>query len=306
MRSYAMEAYELLYTEPTGDIAVEALRFKGVKGMRVKTIKAGEQVEAMCFSIVNNLEDVKRAKAAKKKSTEAQARFNEKCSYLNMERLANANFGTGDYLGTFTYAPGNQPESDEEAQRNMRNFVERLKYEWDKHKEYGPMKYIYCTERTEGKSGAKYHHHLILSGHGLSRDQVEAKWHFGIANTNRYQWQENGFSGWAHYMVQKKANRKNPQEKATRRRWAASTNLTKPKITRADKKITRKQAMRIAIAADHEASVIFEKAYPGYVLTSCEVRWSAYAPGPYIYARLRKKVTMDEGKRVQGDRKRGR
>ena len=296
MRSYAMEAYELIYTEPAGEMAVEALRFKGVKGMRVKTIKSGEQVEAMCFSIVNDMEAVKRAKAAKKQSTQAQARFNEKCSYLNMERLSNANFGVGDYLGTFTYAPGKQPKSDEEAQRNMRNFIGRLKYEWDKHKEYGPMKYIYCTERTEGKGGVKYHHHMILSGNGMTRDQVEAKWPYGIANTKRYQWQENGFSGWAHYMVQKKADRQRPQEKATRRRWAASTNLVKPTITRADRKITRKQAMRIATAAETEAAAIFEKAYPNCVLLSCEVRWSQYAPGPYIYARLRKKEEHEKRK----------
>ena len=50
---------------------------------------------------------------------------------------------------------------------------------------------IYITERTESAAyGVRWHHHVIMSGDGLTREEIEEKWtkrHGGFCNTRRAQ-----------------------------------------------------------------------------------------------------------------------
>ena len=59
-------------------------------------------------------------------------------------------------------------------------------------------------------------------------------------------------------------------------------------MTTADKKLSRRQMLRIAEAADTEAKAIFTRLYPGCEYLDCEVRRSEWVQGAYIYARMRR------------------
>ena len=305
--SYSMEAYEALYQEPAGEEAIEGLRHKDVNNYRMKAYHAGEQMDVICFPILKHLADIQRAKAAKAKSTEAQQKVNERNSLRKFKRKANANFGKGDLGMTLTFFDWEQPATIEEAQRHVQNYIERIKYERDKRC-LSKLKYMYTIAMTVCKDGIiKYHAHIIMSGNGMSRDEVEKKWPFGNANSKRYQWNPNGFAGFAHYMLMDKKERKGrrPQFTATTRRYACSKNLVDPKPVKSDKKLSRLQMKMIALAGEYQAADLFEKLYPGYELVNCEVSCSKYAPGAYLYAQMRRKVTEGEGKRLQTNRKRG-
>ncbi len=306
--AYSMEAYEALYPEPAGEEAIEGLRHKDLKNYRIKTFHHGEQLDVICFPILKHLADIQRAKEAKAKSTEAQKKVNERNMLRRFRRKANANFGKGDLRITLTFFDWEQPATDEEAQRLMRNFIARIQYERDKRR-LPKLRYMYVIEKTVSNAGVvKYHYHMMLSGDGMSQDDVEVRWPYGNANSNRYSWHPNGFAAFAHYILMDKTERKGrkPQYKATTRSFACSTNLTDPEPTTSNKKVSRRQMKMIALAGMYQAAALFGKLYPGYELVNCEVSCSKYAPGAYLYAQMRKKVTEDEIKRVQRNGKGGR
>lgn len=303
-----MEAYEALYPEPAGEEAIEGLRHKDLANYRRKTYHHGEQIDVICFPVLKHLTDIQRAKAAKAKSTEAQKRVNERNRLRRFRRKANANFGKGDFRITLTFFDWEQPATNEEAQRLIRNYIERIQYERNKRR-LPKLRYMYVIEMTESNAGiVKFHYHMILSGDGMSQDEIERKWPYGNANSNRYSWHINGFAAFAHYMLMDKTERKGrkPQYKATTRSFACSKNLIDPEPTTSNSKLSRRQMKMITLAGVYQAAVLFEKLYPGYELVNCEVNCSKFAPGAYLYAQMRKKVTEDEIKRVQGNGKRGR
>lgn len=277
---YSAREYEVLFDQ-TADTGI-SIR-PGVKACRTKTIKAGPVLECEIFPIWATQAQASQAKKAKGRTREAQKRLNERNAQKRITRKINANFGKGDLMITNTYRDGQQPETEEQAQRDMQNFTRRLKA-LRKRKGLGATKYVYITERTESKKyGIRYHHHAIISGDGLDRDEVEALWPYGNSNTKRYQTNDRHLTGFAHYITKKKAT----QEKITKRRWSASKNLDDPKTTVADHKISVRKMQRIAAQIEDEARAIFERAYPGYILAEAPtIRWSEYCAGVYIYATM--------------------
>lgn len=91
------------------------------------------------------------------------------------ERLILENFDNRDIWATFTYTE--EPETLEEAVRNMQNFIKRLNY---KRKKMGlkNARYVYTTEC--GSKG-RFHHHIVMDG-DLDMDTVEATWNKGKRN----------------------------------------------------------------------------------------------------------------------------
>lgn len=134
------------------------------------------------------------------------------------ERLILENFDNRDIWATFTYTE--EPETLEEAVRNMQNFIKRLNY---KRKKMGlkNARYVYTTEC--GSKG-RFHHHIVMDG-DLDMDTVEATWNKGKRNhLRRLQKDENGLVGAARYITKEK-ERKSKYQKT----WNASTGLRKPK-----------------------------------------------------------------------------
>lgn len=272
------ERYQALFTEQQGSgRAAET----GVSGYRVKTIKAGSTLEVEGYAIWDTRKMGTRARQETEKHRDQVQAINRRNSQKKLRRLINENFGAGDLLVTLTYDMYQQPQSDEEAQRSVRNFLIRLR---NRRRKLGldELKYVYTTEVTHGALGARYHHHLIING-GISRPVVENLWKSGLINTRIARPDAFGLSGWAHYM----SKQKETQEKASRRGWTCSRNLRQPKVTVSDHKLSRRRMRLIAEDMQQNGRQILESVYPGYKLAELpQIRWSPYVDGVYLSARM--------------------
>ena len=74
---------------------------------------------------------------------------------------------------TCEYPAGRQPGSDEQAKRDIRNMMNRVK-RMRSRRGLPALRYIYITERTESAAyGVRWHHHVIMSGDGLTREEID-------------------------------------------------------------------------------------------------------------------------------------
>lgn len=280
---YSAERYQALFTDQPG---TEGILHEGVHSYRVKRIQAGDTLEIEAFPIWDTCAIAQEARKQSEKHREAVKAVNLRNTQKNLRRMMNANFGRGDILLTLTYAPNQQPGSEEKAQRDIRNYLRRLR-RLRKKMGLPDLKYIYITETTHGAAGTRYHHHLIVNG-GISRDEIENLWAKGIANSKAAQPDAFALSGWAHYMSKQKIN----QEKAYTRGYAHSKNLKQPKITYADHKLSRRAMHQISQDMQARGTEILEKLYPGYLMAEApKVRTSGYVPGGYMLARMIRRKT---------------
>lgn len=278
----------------------------GVLMQRTKTIKAGPMVYVECFPVWD-CRTAQRAKAEARREAhrKAQERLNQRNARKKLDRLVNANFGSGDLIITCTYGHGKQPQDDKRAAKDICNYIKRIQYR-RKKRGLPEMKYIYVTEITvSAQYGVRYHHHIIMSG-GIGRDEAEACWgkkHGGICNAKKCQPTDRHLTGFSRYLTMDKRNRtmdedgKNPQRKM-RRGWTPSKNLTDPVESVADKKISIRKAGRIAetIGDFRKAKEIFEKLYPDCELLEVSAKRSQWAAGVYVYAEMRRRPPDGRGK----------
>lgn len=166
-------------------------------------------------------------------------------------QLANTNFTDKDLHVTATYNNKNLPSTIEEAEKEVSNYLRRVKYR--REKEGLPsLKYILVSEYNMAKDNeekpVRIHHHIFING-GLDRDTVEDLWsrrrikgkkkgeHMGYINADRLQPDENGVTALCAYLT------KNPNGK---KRWSSSQNLEKPWSRTNDHKYSRKQIEKLA------------------------------------------------------------
>ena len=153
---------------------------------RTTTTKAGDQLEADIYPSFGNKQDEPRTKK-KRESRPSQKNLNDKNARRYLVQLGNGNFGIGDLHVTCTYAKGTLPETEEEAERVVGNYLRRIAYRRKKLK-LPPLKYILVTEYGYSKDGDKItriHHHIIMNG-GMSRDEVEMMWTAERINWHKY------------------------------------------------------------------------------------------------------------------------
>lgn len=261
----------------------------GVIRQRAKTVKAGRHLYLDAYPIwdtamTRQAEDA--ARKVKAKDPEKRRRANARQAQRRLVWIVNANFGEGDILLTCTYPDERQPKSADEAHRDARNMIARLRR---LYKQLGvELKYVYVTETTTSAArGTRYHHHMIITG-GVSRETVEALWydrHGGFCNSRRAQKRPEGLTGWVKYITKQVGGV--DKGVATKRTWCRSRNMVIPQPTTADKKISRRRVERIAAEMDQdrpETRAILERIYPGYELVECEVRTSDWVTGAYIAA----------------------
>ena len=208
-----------------------------------------------------------RRRSRCKPTSEIQRRLNQK----NAE-----NFTEDDIALHLTYRPGEEPETKEGAQRDLQNYIRRLKRRYTKlGKEF---KYISCTEY--GKKTNRIHHHLIISG-GLDRDEIEKLWGRGYANSIRLQFGPDGVTGLAHYIA---------KDKLFFRHWNQSRNLVQPEPAQYDGKITMDEVGSLVDAIEEKnAWVQLEQRYPEYQLTSISYVRNAVNKGVYIHFEMRRR-----------------
>lgn len=251
---------------------------------RTKTIKSGDLVEVEIYPVYTG---GRRLPAAKQNTTpEAMQKINRRNAEKKFIRLVNANFTAGDLFVTCTHE-GDLPTA-EEAERDMRNFIARIRYRWKKSgRDMNEFKYIYVMEyRTEeearqrGRRKIRLHHHLLLPK-GLEREEIEKIWKHGGCDTRRLKPDVYGpaLLNLAGYLA------KDPRGT---RRWGASLNLKKPKVTISDGKITRHRAGRMG-SDEYERNRTLEKLYPACELIDVYSTINSYNGGVYIYAMMKRR-----------------
>ena len=228
-----------------------------------------------------------------KPSTEAQERYNRAKAKKKIVRLVNANFDNTDFFIHPTYEDWQAPQTEEEARRDIVNYLRRIKskrktelkrasaelaeleqFYAEKQSKFTaarldklrhkvkklsePFKYLYVMERQEYKSGRRkgqlnWHYHLFATA-GLDAETMEALWPYRI-NCNRYQPEKFGFEAAAKYIAKDPSGNKS---------FAYSKNLTQPTVKEPkDGRVTKRYVERIARERVDDRE-FWEKKFKGY------------------------------------------
>lgn len=264
--------------EETIEEKIEQLRRKGRRRIVCKTIISGEMLECEIYPSYSKKDVPRRPK--ENTSREAQKRINDKNSIKKMKRLIHTNFEFNkDLIVTPTYKDHYLP-TEEEARRDMTNYIRRLK-RVRKKQGLPELKYIYvigCEQEGKKSKKVRIHHHLIIND--MDRDLVESLWGKGRIETKRLQPDEYGVEGLAKYMAYQSQGSK---------RWYASRNLKQPKVYKSYTKLSRRKMEQLARKQiDWEET--FEKIYRGkYKYSDCSMYESDITGGFYLYCRMKRR-----------------
>ena len=293
-----MTDYEALYDLPEG-----VYDGRGVEGVRTATIRAGRSLEVMCHPIAR-LTPGQRREARAKRTTPAMAKVNLRNTQRHYMRLLEENFTGEALVATLTYSYPVEdygmcdleelsdiydrqglPEDPERVKMDVRNLLARIKRRMaSAGADPSELKWIQRIE--EGKTPPvaglppKYHVHMVIEGKGVSRELVERLWSAGHTHVDRFDLTGDGPARLARYLS---------KQRRGGRWWSHSRNLRIPAPRISDRRISRRRLSRIAVDVQRDGRAILEGMYPGYRLVEAEVKFSDYAPGAFIYARLRRR-----------------
>lgn len=233
--------------------------------IREKRIYCGkDHMEVDIIPLTNGHLKKKRRKKREKVSAPSQRNLNDKNAKRYFSQLVKANFGKGDLHVTCTYKPKYLPKTIEEAEKEVTNFIRRINY---RRKKMGlkNAKYIIITE-TKDKQGkqVKVHHHIFISG--MDRDLLEDLWSkkgesMGFVNADRLQVDgDGGLIPITRYLTKNRAGKK---------RWRGSQNLTRPEVAVNDSKYSKRKLNEMAMIYDEDKNFWNQK-YPGWNMVTCE------------------------------------
>ncbi len=257
----------------------------GSMGYRRHRVKAGPRMEVDIYPAFGR-DDIGKLRNLKEKvSTEAMRRYNEERSVRKAVLLADANFDEKDVSLTLTYK-GNPP-SFEEARKDIRNFINRIK-RYRKRLHMPDLKYMYTVENSFEGTRQRIHAHMLLSGPGGNKSlgdyryDLEQMWERGYANADRLQPDRNGLEAIVRYMLKQ-------ERKKGQRKWCGSRNLKRPVEDKRDCCMSNRKVRRLAENFEVIAKETMEKLYPSYVHVSTKVFASDVVQGFYIHTVMRKK-----------------
>lgn len=239
---------------------------------REKIHKCGEFLEVDIFPVF----EYQRGRSKKRKpTTETQQRLNQRNAEKKLTRLLNTNFTKHDIRFDLTYSDENYPETPENAQRQMQNFLRRVKRYRAKHN-LPELKYVAVTE--VGKENGRLHHHIVMSG-GVDINTLAEIWGKGYTTAKPLQFDEFGITGIAVYLV------KSP---ILGKRWSASRNLEQPKTSERDGRIPQYKIREFGNSGNDNRAEL-ERLYEGYTLADCKPYYNEINGGYYITVRMYKK-----------------
>ncbi len=208
-------------------------------------------------------------------TTETQKKLNQRNAERKLIRLLNTNFTKNDIRFDLTYDADHRPATPEEAQKEMQNFLRRLK-RYRKKRGLPDLKYIAVTEI--GKRNGRCHHHIIMNG-GVLIGELAEIWGRGYTTAKPLQFNDQGIVGIAKYLI---------KEPILGKRWSASKNLAKPKVTQRDGRLSRRKVREWHDSgADNRAEI--EEIYEGYRLSEISPYYNEINSGYYLTVMLCKK-----------------
>lgn len=270
----------------------EMMRTKPGLHYATKTIKSGKVFEVEIYPWFNSLKDIPRVVLDNGRS---QNNLNDKNSRKRMIRTVNENFGKNDLWLTYTYEDESHPETQEQAKKNLTNYLRRVN-RLRKKRGMKNAKYLYIMEWEDGPEGTRCHYHVLMEK-GIDRDTLEDMWHYAVRNdSTRLHPDEEGISGLAAYMADKKRSK-------GERRWTSSKNLKKPKESVSHSKIkSRRQVERMA--KDYEEIRAFfekEKRWEKYQFLRAEVMYNEFNAAFYIHITARERSWENDEKETTTD-----
>lgn len=245
---------------------------------REKRILAGEFLEVEIYPITPQ-ERSKSRKRKIKESRKEQKNLNDKNAKKKLRRLINHNFTPNDLVVHLTYTEKTIPKTEEDAKKDVQNFLRRVKR---KRQKLGlqEMKYIAVLEfvqpdpeNKDKRKKVRMHHHIIMSG--MDRDEVEKLWEKGRCNADRLQPDEKGFESLANYIS------KDPKGS---KRYSRSKNLEEPEIQINDWRWTRRKVEKLRQFQDYSE---IEKIYKGFTATEMKIQVNEINAGTYIEIKMR-------------------
>ena len=240
---------------------------------REKKLFCGEYLEIDIFPVF----EYQRGRSKKRKPTsETMKKLNQRNAERKLIRLLNTNFTKEDIRFDLTYDSDHCPDSPEDAQREMQNFLRRVKRYRTKHG-LPELKYVAVTE--VGSRGGRVHHHIVMSG-GISINTLAEIWGRGYTTAKPLQFDEQGLAGIAKYLLK--------DEPVLSKRWSASRNLKQPKVSERDGRLPKYKVKEWHDSGyDNRAEI--EKAYEGYALSEVKPYYNEINGGYYLTVLMYKK-----------------
>lgn len=188
-----------------------------------KIIEAGQTLEIHKYYSARYGKGKAGRKAHEHDTTAEQEKINKKQAEMKLRGLLNANFKDGDYHVTFTFAPDKRPETPEETQKIYNHLMRDLRREYSRRGLI--FKYVAVIEY--GKRGV-IHFHIVLSK--IDTSVFLKVWKCGRAHPEILC--TNGqYSELAAYLIKETQGKSAEVQRVFNKRWNASKNLIKPKIT---------------------------------------------------------------------------
>lgn len=224
---------------------------------RTKKIISGKYLEVEMYPVFKGTKNNRSRKV--KPSSIKQKNLNDKNAKKNIIRLIHTNFQEGDLMITLSYKDKFRPETEEQARKDIDNYIRRIKRYRQKN-DMPELKYIAVIEYKEAQEGKsiKIHHHIIMNA--MNRDEAERIWGKGYANTMRLEEDENGLEGITRYIT------KDPRGK---KRVKQSRNLIQPTIKIKDDEYTKRTINKFIKDVDRQD--YFERKYKQYQYINSDI-----------------------------------
>lgn len=266
---------------------------------REKIYKCGEYLEVDIFPVF--AQSNRRRRAKYRPTSAMQEKLNQRHAEQELTRILNANFTARDISATLTYDRDSLPADREEAMRDVRNFLRRVKRLRAKMG-LPEMKYVIII------GGGRYHFHIPMSG-GISAEELSALWGKGYLNVIHFQMNENGLEGHAKYVADQYSEdlfdgedllsgfdldeetgelterEGNKVRRKGARRYICSKNIVRPEAEVREGKISAAKVEELA-TVDSASRGAFEKLYPGYSLSECVPYYNEENGGYYLRVKM--------------------
>jgi hypothetical protein len=260
--------------------------------IREKVYMTGQYMEIDILQIRYISKKRKKYRRRKSKvSSPRQKSFNDKWSKRYFTMLVNSNFNKNDYHESLTYDDEHYPETAERAEKDIRNFLDRVKRR-QKKLSNEKIKYVVVESGAAGneEGRGRKHFHLIIKT-DVPRDELESLWGKGRANADRLQPDEEGFGALSDYLQ---------RQGKSKRKWSSSHNLTKPILIEqelsGDSKATFSQKRIDELRKLPEDGSFWEKRYKGYIFTRMAPVWKEETGEWSLYIKMRKTNYRRHGK----------
>ena len=274
---------------------------------REKIYRCGEYLEVNVYPVFE-AKGARKGRRAKYKPTSAmQARLNQRHAEGELVRILNSNFTSSDISVTLTFRNGCLPETFEEAERLLKNFLRRLRRLRAKMG-LPEMKYVIVP------GGGRFHFHIPMSG-GVDAVTIAKLWGLGYCNVIHFQPNENGIEGHARYVAKQyeedeygggdlfsgfdvnfetgeveeideenegDTRRKRPKGK---RRYSCSKNIVRPEAEIREGRLSAAKVESLA-SVDSASRGEFERIYPGYSFSECVPYYNEENGGYYLRVKM--------------------